>query len=126
MTQVIPRPFGETMDGAGAGGWCVGVPLLLLLLVPYSTALAFAPPPVTGLLGATPALALSLLFQHSLPFLKCVSTEAPQTHLLCPVLGCNGSVLSVAEPAVSGPGQSLASCCTDETMMPSSMSPGSL
>ena len=77
MLQVTPRLFGETMGSAGAGGWCVGVLLLLLLLVSYSTAPAWALPPVTVPLGALPALALSLLFQHSLPFLKHVSTEAP-------------------------------------------------
>lgn len=76
---------------------------------------AWALPPVTVPLGGVPALALSLLLQHSLPFLKHVSTEAPYIHLVGPVLGCSGSTFSGSEPAVSSKGQSLTSSCTEKT-----------
>jgi len=67
MPQVTPRPLGETMGGTGAGD----VPLLSLLLLSYSTATAWAPPPVAFPLGAP----LSTLC-HCLGFCPSVSPSS--------------------------------------------------
>lgn len=96
MLEVTTRPFGEPWVVQELG-LVRGNPLLLLLLVSYSAAPAWALPLV-------PALALSLPFQCSLPFPKHVSMEAPCTYLVGPVLG---SVLSGTKPGVSRTGQPL-------------------
>lgn len=58
-------------------GLVCGGPLLLLLLVSYSTAPTRAPPLVIIPSDTVPVLDLYLPFQCSLPFLKHVSMEAP-------------------------------------------------